>query len=533
MTPEDFHDRIEKRALDSAAPVTFSGNTGSWSELFHAAHEIADWLSAAGVRRGDVVAIVADADSGTAASILATWKLGATVSVLAGPSSTKRAGLGYPEWLRLRLGQLRARALVTTIGELDTGWRATESGPLGMRALRNPVDTEQFPDPPVILQLTSGSTGTPKMVPVSAESAIANVEATARHLGLTGEDSVVSWLPLNHDMGLIGTFVLPALHGLPLRLSTPDSFVRSPMSWLTDLAQTRATLTFAPHFAYALLARYGRIRTPEEDIDLSALRHCLNGSEPINAAEFAAFGEFAARFGMPETALRPGYGMAELGLVFSTVVPGEPMRSVTADPNSLVSGGIPREDPEGSTVTGCGKPLPGYSADIRDEHGESLPPGSVGEICVHGPSLFPGYLGRQDHDYFWADGHYRTGDLGFLRDGEVFVCGRISDVIIVRGENFVPQDIEHEVAGLDEVRSGNVAAFGVTDSGAESVVVVAETNKPSEELRGRIARRVREAIAVRPADVVLLGTGQLPKTTSGKLQRQQCKRSYLEGAWSK
>lgn len=523
MTPQDLITDITRSAAATDAEVRLAGFTGTWRDILAAARKSAHWLAGLGIGPGDVVAVVSGADLGTVAAILGTWYRGATVTVLAAPGSTKRAHASYPEWLDTRLRQLGAALLVGT----------EPTGHPGPHEVYGTVSQgRRLTGRAAILQLTSGSTGEPKIVPVTADAVRANVAASAARFGLSGGDSVVSWLPLNHDMGLIGTLVLPALHGLALRLSTPDSFVRSPMSWLLELSDARATLTFAPHFAYGLIARYGRIRKPSKEIDLSALRHCVNGSEPINGAEFAAFADFAAEYGMARTALRPGYGMAELGLVFSLVPPGDPVTTVTADPNSLAAGATVRETADGSTVVGCGTPLDGYRVSVRSDTGAPLPDGTVGELCVHGPSLFPGYLGLPRDPHFWPDGFYRTGDLGFLHRGEVVVCGRIKDVIIIRGENLVPQDIEREVATVAGVRAGNVAAFGV-DRG---VVVVAETSRPARahgELRSDIARRVRDSIDTRPADVVLLSAGQLPKTTSGKLQRQHCRSTYLAGGWSR
>lgn len=532
MRPEAFAAHLVERAAASSADVRFGQDAGTWGELLAAAQRCADWLTECGLRPGDVVAVVADAGFGTVATMFGAWRAGATISVLAAPASTKRLGTDYPSWLTERLDQLDARLLIATERH-EIGWQETGAGPFGMCAVRNPNVTAPHTDPPLILQLTSGSTGPPKLVPVTAAMAVANVTATARRLELRSTDSVVSWLPLNHDMGLIGTLLLPALHGIALRLSNPDTFVRSPMNWLRELSDARATLTFAPHFAYALVARHGRRKPPAHDTDLSTLRHCLNGSEPIDGAEFAAFGEFAAEYGLTPGALRPGYGMAELGLVFSLSGPDEPMRTLTVELDGLATGARVQPATEGTTVVGCGRPLPGYALDIRDERGVTLPDGTTGEICVSGPSVFDGYPGTPHREQFHPDGAFRTGDLGFCHEGELFVCGRAKDVIIVRGENIPPQDIERTVAGLDKVRAGNVVAFGVRQRGAEAVVVAAETSRPSDELRTEITDRVRHRTNIRPADVVLLGTGELPKTTSGKLQRQLSKQTYLDGAWNR
>ncbi|MBV8932634.1 MAG: AMP-binding protein, partial [Kutzneria sp.] len=464
--PEELFSSIALRAERNNAPLFLPSDvrpySGSWGELCATAAEAAGWLELAGVRAGDVVALSAEPRAGTLATILAAWKLNASITILATPSGAKRAAHSYPEWLGGRLGQIRAKLVVTDRDDGGIDWPAvTAPGPHGVRALRNPAEPSPLDDLAAIGQLTSGSTGDPKIVPVTADAVLANVAAIAARFGLTDADSVVSWLPLSHDMGLIGTFALPALLGLPLHLSSPDSFVRNPTGWLVDIARLRATLTFAPNFAYSLAARHAQLRSREEKLDLSTLRHCVNGSEPIHAREFATFGEFAARHGMPVTALRPGYGMAEVGLVLTAVEPGQPMRVLTVEANSLTDGSTVRVAGSGIDLVGCGKPLPGYRISVRSRDGEPLPERTVGEICAHGPSLFTGYLGQGGTESFWPDGFHRTGDLGFVCDGEVFVCGRIKDIIIVRGENLVPQEIEHQVATVDGVRRGNVAAFGI------------------------------------------------------------------------
>jgi fatty-acyl-CoA synthase len=523
VKPADLVACIENAASTRDAALRLPGYEGTWSDLCVSAMEAAARLRALGIGEGDVVAVIAEPSLSSLSALLGAWRLNAAVSVLATAGGAKRSAANYGDWLTRRLDQVGAKIVV---GDIPLGWERV--GEVG----RNPVPPAKLSVPAAILQLTSGSTGEPRIVPVTASAVVANVSATAARLGLDHEDSVVSWLPLNHDMGLIGTFLMPALAGIPLQLSTPDTFVRSPLSWLSDLSRLRATLTFAPHFAYGLTTRLGRIRQPS--LDLSCVRHFINGSEPINAAEFASFGEFAQGQGMPATALRPGYGMAEVGLVLTLPEPSAPLRALAVDGRTLVAGSAVA--PGEAEILSCGRPLAGYDVTIRSDTGEILGDGMVGEVCATGPSLFAGYLGVDPATHFWPDGSYRTGDLGFLDGGEVFVCGRLKDVIIVRGENLVPQEIERRVAEIDGVRLGNVAAIGVQPSGgAEGVVVIAETTGRADPaaLKAEVAREVRSWFGLRPLDVVLLPQGKLPKTTSGKLQRQLCRQTYLDGVWSR
>ena len=539
MKPAELFQAIQDTANRADAPVRLPSAVpayrGTWGGLCEFAEDESLWLSDNGIGDGDVVAVVGEPDLATRSTNLGAWRLNAAVTVLATARGAKRSAANYGDWLLARLNQVNAKLLVSS-DDMVTWDESPVPSPVGARAFHNPADPAPLTVPAAVLQLTSGSTGDPKIVAVTAAAIVANVSATAERFGLGHEDSVVSWLPLNHDMGLLGTFLLPALTGMPLQLSTPDTFVRSPLAWLSDLSELRATLTFAPHFAYGLVARYGRIRRPGGELDLSSVRHFVNGSEPINGAEFAAFGTFAESLGMASTALRPGYGMAEVGLVLTLPEPGEALRAVTVDSANLVAGGRISPCADGVSLVSCGRPLTGYEVTVRSSDGQILADGEVGELCVRGPSLFAGYLGADRAEHFWPDGSYRTGDLGFLDAGEVFVCGRLKDVIIVRGENLVPQEIERKVAEVDGVRMGNVAAIGVrAPGGAEGVVVIAETTGRQAEpgaLKARVAREVRDWFGLRPLDVVLLPQGKLPKTTSGKLQRQLCRQTYLSGEWS-
>jgi fatty-acyl-CoA synthase len=524
--PTDLVACIENAAAERDAALWLPAHRGTWTDLCELAVDAAEWLRGLGVGEGDVVAVVSEPELPALAAILGAWKLNAAVSVLATADGAKRSAANYGDWLTRRLAQIGAKVVVAA-SDLPLSWEKAEE------AWLCPVAPAKLTVPAAILQLTSGSTGEPRIVPVTASAIVANVSATVARLDLDHDDSVVSWLPLNHDMGLIGTFLMPALTGLPLQLSTPDSFVRSPLSWLMDIGRRRATVTFAPHFAYGLAARLGRIRRPA--LDLSSMRHFLNGSEPINSTEFADFGSFAEEHGMPRSALRPGYGMAEVGLVLTLPDPAAPLRSLVVDGKSLVASSAVLPSDDGVPIVSCGRPLSGYEVTIRSGAGSVVGEGVVGEICVTGPSLFAGYLGVDPAGSFWPDGSYRTGDLGFLSDGEVFVCGRIKDVIIVRGENLVPQEIERKVAEVDGIRLGNVAAVGIQSwAGAEGLVVIAETAGHDDlpALKSSVAHTVRDWFGLRPLDVVLLPQGKLPKTTSGKLQRQLCRQTYLRGEWS-
>ncbi|MGW4797661.1 fatty acyl-AMP ligase [Nonomuraea sp. MG754425] len=388
------------------------------------------------------------------------------------------------------------------------------------------------------LQYTSGSTSSPKGVMVSHRALLAQ-ERLLHEVGEFSTDSViVSWLPLFHDMGLIGNVLLAVYAGCEAVLMPPLTFVQQPIRWLRAISTYRATVSGGPNFAYDLCVR----RVPEQDrrgLDLSSLRIAFNGAEPVRAGTLEAFTAAYAPHGFDPGALYPCYGLAEVTLMATgSPVGGGP---VTLDVHldalqegRLVTGG-------GHRVVGSGRPGPRRRLEIVDPE-TCLPvrPGHVGEIWVAGPDVTDGYWGRPDEsaEVFGArltdtfEGPFlRTGDLGVVHEGELFVSGRLKDLIIVGGRNHYPQDLEATTEQAHPlIRRGCVTAFGDAP-----LVVVAEV-KPGadEEEFARIGPAVRAAVSaghgVQVDDVVLIEAGTMPKTSSGKLQRRACRAAYESGA---
>jgi acyl-CoA synthetase (AMP-forming)/AMP-acid ligase II len=319
------------------------------------------------------------------------------------------------------------------------------------------------------LQYTSGSTSAPKGVMVTHGSLWANEAAIREGLGVTGNDVFVSWLPLYHDMGLIGTLSQPVFSGIPLVLMSPQYFLERPVRWLDAITRHGGTISGGPDFAYRLCA--DRISDEQRTaLDLSTWRVAFSGSEPVRKATLDAFIERCAPAGFDANALFPCYGLAEATLYVTGVARGVGALAPAFLNASLEAGhaSTGAGDAQSTALVSCGKPASAHRVEIIDgETGALLAPGQIGEICVSGPSVAAGYWRRPEASaatFVRRDGAtwLRTGDLGFLYDGELFVAGRIKDLLIVRGRNLYPQDLETAIEReVEFVRRGRVAAFAV------------------------------------------------------------------------
>jgi len=394
------------------------------------------------------------------------------------------------------------------------------------------------PDALAILQFTSGSTTDPKGVMLPNHTILANLDAAAGAAQLDPDDDVVvSWLPLYHDMGLVGLLTLPMITGIDLVLGAPQDFLASPARWIEWLHHFGGTATAGPNFSYALASRaLQRL----DGLDLSRWRLALNGAEPVDPATVRTFCEAAAPHGFDPRSAFPAFGMAELAIAGTFPEPGTGMLVDVVDRRVLetdrYAAPVPEDAPGSRPLVRLGRPVGGLEIRIVDtDTGLPMRDREVGELEIRGTSVTPGYYRHPEAtEAAFHNGWLRTGDLAYLLEGELVVCGRIKDVIIVGGRNVFPEDVERAVAQVEGVRPGNVIAFGVEGRrGREAVVVVAETKAAeTTSVRDDVARKVRHAIGLPPGDVVLVPPGTLPKTSSGKLQRSLCRRRYLESQLS-
>jgi fatty-acyl-CoA synthase len=537
--------RIE-RALERGGSVTFVNGESTerveWARLYDEAATVAAGLQARGVGPGSHVALLGPTTRSLVTTIEAVWLAGATLVVLPLPM---RLGslVEFVAQTRARVRNADASLLVVDPdlaafiepepGDPPTVLLSDLVGGAHGWSYERPKDD---PAALAVLQFTSGSTADPKGVMLPHETICANLDAASSAAALVpGEDVLVSWLPLYHDMGLIGLLTLPMITGADLVLAPPQDFMASPARWMEWMSAFGGTATAGPNFSYALAARaLGRM----SGLDLSRWRVALNGAEPVDPATVSAFVSAGAPHGLSAGAVFPAFGMAELAIAGSFPPPGRGLaldvvdRRLLEEERLAVPASASGDAAATRSLALLGRPVPGLEFRICDPGSDrSMREREVGELEIRGTSVTPGYYRHPEAtEAAFHDGWLRTGDLAYLVDGELVICGRIKDVIIVGGRNVFPEDVERAVAAVDGVRPGNVIAFGVTGrKGREALVVVAEARDGSvvAPVRDEVSRRVLSAVGLPCEEVVLVSPGTLPKTSSGKLQRSLCRTQYL------
>jgi len=391
------------------------------------------------------------------------------------------------------------------------------------------------------LQFTSGSTSQPKAVVLTYGSLNANAKCIRDRLAIGPDDMGCAWLPLYHDMGLIGFVLAPIVNYRSSVLMPPMMFLKRPLEWLRQMSRFRANVSFAPNFAYGLCASRVRERDLEQ-LDLSNWRVAGCGAEPIQRATLESFSEKFASVGFRQNAFVYAYGLAENTLAVSFTAVGSRPHAEQVDVKALTEKKFARpvdeaENVSTTTVVSCGRPFADHEIKVLDDDGNVCAPRQVGEIVIRGPSMMKGYYNNAEMtNATIKKGWLHTGDLGFFLDGELFVCGRIKDLIIVSGRNYHPSDIEWVVSDVPGVRRGRVVAFGLqtemTSDKTEQVIACVESkgNESRRELLTEaIKARVLEVLGLKITDVVYLERGSLPRTSSGKLQRNKTRDMYLKG----
>jgi len=390
-----------------------------------------------------------------------------------------------------------------------------------------------------LLQYTSGSTGDPKGVILTHADLLANIRAMGEAAQVTPGDCFVSWLPLYHDMGLIGAWLGSLYYGIPLVSLSPLAFLARPLRWLKAIHDHRGTLSAAPNFAYELCLK----RIGDQDLaglDLRSWRRAFNGAEPVSPQTLRRFAERFAPCGLSPDALAPVYGLAEAGVGLAFPPPGRGPRIDCIDRSRFAATGhalaVPCDDPLAMPVVGCGYPLPGYRVRVVDAAGNVLPERHEGLLQFQGPSATQGYYRNPAAtERLIRDGWHDTGDRAYLAGGEIHLTGRVKDLIIRGGRNLYPYELEQAVGELPGIRKGCVAAFAAADpaSGSERLVLVAETRQRDPRRRSALERAVRERAAdlldLPPDEVLLAPPGAVLKTSSGKVQRAATRERYLAG----
>ena len=391
---------------------------------------------------------------------------------------------------------------------------------------------------PAYIQYSSGSTSAPKGILISQRAIMANTTGSLRHgMRAREDDRGFSWLPLYHDMGLVGFFLTPMMGQSSVDYMAPADFAKRPTTWLRLMSENRCTVSYAPSFGYELAAR--RIDGKAADLDLSHWRIAGIGGDMVRPEVLEAFARALAPAGFDPRAFLPSYGMAEMTLAISFADPDRPMRTDVVDREAARNEGVARPAEKGAgharTFVSCGRALPGHVLKVVDEEGNELPERRIGHILVKGPSMMTGYFGNREATAaaMREGGFLDTGDLGYMVDGEIYITGRSKDMILHHGRNIWPQDIEWAVERLPGLRSGDAAAFGVErEDGTERIVVLVQCRKrdaaAQEELRRNVARVVHE-VAGAECEVMLVAPRSLPLTSSGKLARSRARQLYLNG----
>jgi acyl-CoA synthetase (AMP-forming)/AMP-acid ligase II len=394
------------------------------------------------------------------------------------------------------------------------------------------VEVGLNPDDIAFIQFSSGTTHDPKPVALTHENLLYNLATIGNYLADAGMPAPVgvSWLPLYHDMGLIGNLLSAFYVPGPLVLLPPELFVTRPGAWLRAISRHRATISAGPNFAFGLCVN--RIRDDELDgVDLSSWRLCLNGAEAVSAAMQRRFSERFEPWGFDASSLTPCYGMAEASLAVAFKPAGTMFKTLAVENDTLASRGV--VEPGSKELVSVGVPLAGVEVEILDDQAQPVPPDRTGRIFVRSPSVMAGYFGRKDlTDEALHDGWLDTGDLGFVHDGELFVCGRHKDTVIIRGANHAPQDFEAALEGLPGVRTGCAVAVGFVPEGEEEealAMLVETTPDASPALASDVSSRVLERTSILPAHVELLAPGTLPRTSSGKMRRREARAQWQAG----
>jgi fatty-acyl-CoA synthase len=550
-----------RQAASGSNTITFVGSaagnadktdlTITWGQMHNEAVGMAAILQAKGVKPGDHIALLGPTTRNLVTAIQATWLAGASVSMLPIPmrfnSVEEFTNQSRSLMLHGDISLLLLDPALAAFHEVKPGdppvllLDELEPAP-GRPAASEYMDIPRDPDRLAILQFTSGSTSSPKGVMLPYRTLEANVAGMIDAAKVVPEDTFVSWLPLYHDMGLVGLLTVPMAVGCKLVLASPQDFLSRPADWMRWMHNYQGTVTSGPNFSWVLAARaFRRMTDTGEILDLSRVRLALNGAEPVDPDVVETLAATAEPHQFRSESVFCAFGMAELSLGGSFPPPMRGMATDAVDRYALEAERVARPaDPAAEGTRRfplLGSPVPGLEMRICDTaKGAFRGLREVGELEIRGTSVMTGYYKRPDlNDTLFHDGWLRTGDLAYFVEGpdggapELVLCGRIKDVIIIAGRNIFPEDIERSIGSVEGVRAGNVIAFGVEgNKRKETIVVVAETRADDlAAVRKEIREQVVAVVGFPPRDIMLVQPGTLPKTSSGKLQRTLCRNQYL------
>ena len=538
----------EGRGLAIYQPRQRVGNWKDFATIYAEASATAEALSELGCSVGDVCIIVLPSGPAAARLVLAAI-LNGSIPLLIAPPSILGTGSDLVRVLRACIRKTRAKLVVCTesMGEGPDSYLSASRGTrvvFGEGSLL-PAPTSTYlaavrpqPTSTVALQLTSGTTGLPKICVWSNRGVLSAIDGMTAAMAVGDDDVFFNWTPLYHDMGLVNNYLTCLVSGIPLVLMSPHDFVKAPVSWLRGLSDTKATVTWSPNFGFALASQ--RISDGElKGLSLHHVRGFWNAAERIHLSTMFEFQQRFGPLGVSMDALKTNFGCAENvgGATFTEA--GKPFSFEYVDADLLqdrrIARPVPADAANAIPVVGAGMAHPLMEMSIRSRTGSALPDGHVGEVALDTPSAMVGYLGdSRSTARALRYGALRTGDLGYMRDGELFWVGRAKERITVRGRKVDPSDFEpvlFEIAGL---RKGSFAAFGVDEpsTGTQRVVVVSEVTEPLTvpigALREQVGRSILEKLGL-AAEILLVPSGTLTKTSSGKRRHRHFRRAYELG----
>ncbi len=555
----DWHVQAHPQQVQSIIVAEESERRITYGELASAARAVASALQHAGIEPGQTVAIMLPTSAAYFHCYFGILMAGAIPVPIYPPARASQL-----EDHVLRHAGILANAqtaLLITVGEAMVVARLLQAR---VPAVRHVVTPEQLgvpsaSAPPLapsatagleasvgvrgediaFIQYTSGSTGNPKGVVLTHANLLANIRAMAQTVAASPRDVFVSWLPLYHDMGLIGAFLGSLYVGFPLVVMSPLAFLAKPERWLWAIHRYRGTLSAAPNFAYELCLK--RIDDAAlAGLDLSSWRLAFNGAEAVGPDTVLRFAERFARYGLRREAVTPVYGLAEasVGLLFPPLERGPLIDRIQREPFARERRALPAaaDDATAQRFVACGRPLPGHAIRIVDEAGQEVGERIEGRLEFKGPSATSGYFRNPvETARLFHDGWLDTGDRAYVAAGEIYLTGRVKDIVIRGGRNIYPQEIEDAVGAVEGVRKGGVAVFGSPDpsTGTERLVVLVETRATGgsayARLREAVARAVLEVLGEPPDVVVLAPPHTVLKTSSGKVRRSACRALYEEG----
>lgn len=540
LTLSDVLLKASKEAPDKG--YTFLNQKSSvilnYGEVYPKAQGIASYLKQLGMKQSSKVLVVLEKSAEFTLLYFALLLSGVVPCIL-------------PTLSSLRDKQTAIENMATIAKQIDASWVfSTKAENFVMAGMKTVFiedldfsfinDFDAFSNRHAIIQASSGTTGKPKCISLSQENILSNAEQSRQRLSIDfkGNDVMVSWLPLFHDMGLIGCFLFPLYWQIDSIQMTPFQFLRRPSSWLKAISDYKGTLSTVPNFAYALAANKTdeRIRT---ELDLSSWRSAMCGAEQIDYRTLENFASCFEASGFRREALTPCYGLAEATLCVSMHIPGTPINFENLDRKALTEmhKAILSNDKEtGIKIMDCGPPVEGTVVKILNDSGKLLGEGEIGNVWIAGPSVKSNYLDKKEapmrnyqHNFF------STGDLGYLRNGHLFITGRKKELIIIRGQNYAPTDFEWIASEIEGVANSKVVAFGFFDepSATENLIILFEREKTEpdksnlsliEEVKRHIARKT----GILPYRVEIVAKNFITKTTSGKVQREKVAQLFFE-----